>query len=131
MQLINRQMKKATRALHYSLLGIITAIGTPQLVSAQEREPIRAPIETPERTPVKLDGDGVLRLEATIRGDQQQPRVLSIVPWDSPPHRRISRVALTGEASNMMVPLHRHTFLQRIALHDQLKVAVSNAEESQ
>ena len=62
----------------------------------------------------------VIKLESTIRGDQQQPRVLSIVPWDSPPHMRMGRVALTGEASQPMAPIERQAFLNRLALHQVL-----------
>lgn len=90
----------------------------------QAREPIRVEVAPTERPKRVVGSDGVIRLEATIRGDQQQPRILSIVPWDSPAHRRISRVALTGEISDSMTPIHRHAFLQRITLHDQLKAAI-------
>lgn len=62
----------------------------------------------------------VIQLESTIRGDQQQPRVISIVPWNSPPHKRVSKVALTGERSEVMQPIERSAFLQRIALHQLL-----------
>ncbi|MDM7862029.1 hypothetical protein QTP81_15605 [Alteromonas sp. ASW11-36] len=72
------------------------------------------------------DTDGVIRLEETIRGDQQQPRVLSIVPWDSPAHKRIGRVALTGDRTAFMEPLERSAFLQRVALHQALLGAATS-----
>lgn len=62
----------------------------------------------------------IITLESTIRGDQQQPRVLSIVPWDSPPQKRVTRVALTGQLQGEMAPLERNAFLQRIELHRRL-----------
>ena len=96
-------------------------------LNVQHREPIRMERKPVQRPPVVIGNDGVLRLQATIRGDQQQPRILSIVPWDSPANRRTSRVALTGEISDTMLPLHRHTFLQRMTLHDQLKLAIPEA----
>ncbi len=74
----------------------------------------------------EADADGVIRLESTIRGDQQQPRVLSIVPWDSPGHKRISRVALTGDRTTRMEPLERSAFLQRVALHQTLLGAATS-----
>lgn len=130
MRSINHQWKPITRLLNVCFLGTLTILIQFSVI-AQQREPIRTPVEANERQPVKLDEDGVLRLQATIRGDQQQPRILSIVPWESPAHRRISRVALTGETSDSMASLHRHTFLQRIALYDQLKSAIPNAKETQ
>ena len=102
-----------------------------QTATSPEREPIRIDREPVQRQPLARGSDGVLRLQAVIRGDQQQPRILSIVPWDSPAHRRTSRVALTGEASDTLTPLHRHAFLQRIALHDQLKLAIPTKAEAQ
>jgi len=115
-------------AITYSVQSQESPAGT---ASNQQREPIKIDREPIQRAPVSMGNDGVLRLQATIRGDQQQPRILSIVPWDSPAHRRTSRVALTGETSNTMAPLHRHAFLQRIALHDQLKLALPEAGKTQ
>jgi hypothetical protein len=86
--------------------------------------------EVQERAPIRSSvNDRVIRLESTIRGDQQQPRILSIVPWDSPANRRISRVALTGEIGETMTPIHRHAFLQRIQLHEQLNAALSENKD--
>lgn len=69
----------------------------------------------------------VIQLESTIRGDQQQPRVISIVPWNSPPHKRVSKVALTGETTRVMQPLERNAFIQRISLH-QLLIGTTSGE---
>lgn len=68
----------------------------------------------------QADDNTIIRLESTIRGDQQQPRVLSIVPWDSPPHMRMGRVALTGDVMQPMAPIERQAFLNRLALHQTL-----------
>ncbi|WP_100642402.1 hypothetical protein [Alteromonas facilis] len=72
----------------------------------------------------------VIKLESTIRGDQQQPRVLSIVPWDSPAQKRVTRVALTGAGESQLAPLERNAFLQRIELHKRMLTQLS-AQDAQ
>ncbi|MDO6565569.1 hypothetical protein Q4561_00725 [Alteromonas sp. 1_MG-2023] len=63
--------------------------------------------------------DEPLRLEATIRGDKEQPRVISIVPWQLPIHREIEGT-LSWEPSNKeLEPLNRKQFLRKVALSKQ------------
>ncbi|MDB2331497.1 hypothetical protein N9V74_07305 [Alteromonas sp.] len=72
--------------------------------------------------------DTPLRLEATIRGNKEQPRVLSIVPWQLPKHRNIRGALLWTPMNTQPQPIERNRFLRRVALNqhfsdvDEMKV---------
>ena len=76
-----------------------------------------------------------LRLEATIRGNKEQPRVLSIVPWQLPKHRNIRGALLWTPMNTQPQPIERNRFLRRIALNqhfsdvDELKVPQAKHDE--
>lgn len=61
--------------------------------------------------------DTPLRLEATIRGNKEQPRVLSIVPWQLPKHRNIRGALLWTPMNTQPQPIERNRFLRRVALN--------------
>lgn len=64
-----------------------------------------------------------LRLEATIRGNKEQPRVLSIVPWQLPKHRNIRGALQWTPMNTQPQPLERNRFLRRVALNQHFKDA--------
>lgn len=71
--------------------------------------------------------DAPLRLEATIRGDKEQPRVLSIVPWQLPTHRNIEGTLSWKPQQATPTPLERTQFLRKMALSQQFsKQALTN-----
>ena len=68
-----------------------------------------------------------LRLEATIRGDKEQPRVISIVPWQLPAHRNIEGTLSWKPQQATPTPLERTQFLRKMALSQQFgKQALTN-----
>lgn len=79
-----------------------------------------------EQTPLDLtvasDGNvsaagDILRLEETIRGNKEQPKVLSIVPWQLPLHQRIDRNEQRwAPIKTKLKPLERNSFLKEIKL---------------
>lgn len=62
-----------------------------------------------------------LRLEATIRGNKEQPRVLSIVPWQLPKHRNIRGALLWTPMNTKPQPIERNRFLRRVALNQHFR----------
>lgn len=63
--------------------------------------------------------DAPLRLEATIRGNKEQPRVISIVPWQLPKHRNIRGALKWAPMNTQPQPIERNRFLRRVALNQQ------------
>ncbi|WP_338519148.1 hypothetical protein [Alteromonas gracilis] len=74
--------------------------------------------------------DEPLRLEATIRGDKEQPRVLSIVPWQLPTHRNIEGTLSWKPQTVSLKPLDRTQFLRQMQLSQQFGVQALTNQDS-
>lgn len=89
---------------------------------AQEPETEALEVQSPIDVRVASDGNvsasgDVLRLEETIRGNKEQPKVLSIVPWQLPLHQRIDRNENRwAPIKTSLKPLVRNKFLKEINL---------------
>lgn len=94
---------------------------------AQQNDQESAPVvDTPKKpevaitkAPVKND-NGVIQLEAVIRGNQQQPKVLTIVPWQSPERRNALPSPVWRQVKQQLQPLERRDFLQEQRLFKKL-----------
>lgn len=49
----------------------------------------------------------VMQLQETIRGNQEQPKVLTIVPWQSPKTKQALPSPIIERINKTFVPLHR------------------------
>ena len=56
----------------------------------------------------------VIKLEETIRGNQEQPKVLTIVPWQSPKTKQALPSPIVERINKQFVPLQR----------DELKIQI-------
>lgn len=73
--------------------------------------------------------DGILRLEETIRGNKEQPKVLSIVPWQLPLYQRIDRNEELWKPINTRLKLiERGSFLKEIQLIEELQAGHSGLQ---
>ena len=107
-------MGKYLRPLMVSILFASTSAG----LMAQETNE-----QASEQAPVvqvqagSANKDDVLRLEETIRGNKEQPKVLSIVPWQLPLHQRIDRNEQRwAPIKTKLKSLERNSFLKKIKL---------------
>lgn len=82
----------------FAVTLVITSLVTSTVLFAQEPE--------------------VLKLEETIRANQEQPKVLSIVPWQSPKAKDALPSAIVERINKTFKPLHRDELLRQI---DQLE----------
>ena len=58
----------------------------------------------------------VLRLQDTIRGNKEQPQVLTIVPWQLPTHKRIDASTKWQPIVDKLAPIERRQFLKNIEI---------------
>ena len=56
----------------------------------------------------------VLKLEETIRGNQEQPKVLTIVPWQSPKAKQALPSPIVERINKTFKPLQREELLRQI-----------------
>ncbi|MFQ3251433.1 MAG: hypothetical protein ACI9O6_003283 [Glaciecola sp.] len=113
------------RSLSFSILFV----GTTSALMAQETETNDKPSELPAvvQSESTNNNDDVLRLEETIRGNKEQPKVLSIVPWQLPLHQRIDRNEQRwAPIKTKLKPLERNSFLKKIKLLE----GISNGQSS-
>ncbi|MFQ3206205.1 MAG: hypothetical protein ACI9IT_000339 [Glaciecola sp.] len=103
----------------------------------QKAEPRKLRAVTQQQAPLDLtvasDGNvssssDILRLEETIRGNKEQPKVLSIVPWQLPLYQRIDRNEQRwAPIKTRLNLLERSSFLKEIKLLDEIKNGQSSA----
>ena len=84
----------------------------------QETVQEQAPLDTTVASDGNVSATGdILRLEETIRGNKEQPKVLSIVPWQLPLYQRIDRNEQRwAPIKTKLKPLERNSFLKEIKL---------------
>lgn len=58
----------------------------------------------------------VIKLEQTIRGNQEQPKVLTIVPWQSPKTKQALPSSIVDRINKTFVPLQRDELKRQIQI---------------
>ena len=62
----------------------------------------------------------VIQLEETIRGNQEQPKVLTIVPWQSPKTKQALPSPIVDRINKTFLPLQRDELKRQIhILHNK------------
>lgn len=82
--------------------------------------------------PFGIAAEEIMTMESTITGSQEQPQVMSIVPWQAPVpssglYRPISRGAVENE---ILQPLDREVFKREVHYYDGLNSMVQQSESS-
>lgn len=94
------------------------------------KEPVlKAAKQDAEQTPLKIapaptlgaKQQPILRLEDTIRGNKEQPQVLTIVPWQLPVHQRINESTEWRLQVSQLTSIERNAFLRQLAVVNELK----------
>lgn len=67
---------------------------------------------------VNAQQPAVIKLEETIRGNQEQPKVLTIVPWQSPTAKEALPSAIIERINKKFVPLQREELKRQIQMLD-------------
>ena len=110
--------KPVQKALCGVLLSVLCHSGWAQ--QAESEQAVQAP-PTGE----------VLRLEATIRADKEQPRVLSIVPWQLPEHRSLQATQPWLHSDDLLKPLERQSFLRALDSYQALYASQTQQADEQ
>jgi hypothetical protein len=73
----------------------------------------------------------ILRLEDTIRGNKDQPQVLTIVPWQLPVHQRINENKEWQLQVKQLPSIERNAFLRSLAVVKEIEVGSASTSELQ
>ena len=114
----------------------------PPQMAPESQEPLanKEPLAEQQPLAVSVNSNGnvasagsgeILRLEETIRGNKEQPKVLSIVPWQLPLHQRIDRNENRwAPIKTSLKPMVRNNFLKEINLLEGIQTSQSTATTS-
>jgi hypothetical protein len=98
--------------------------------TAQSDQTQITPIDA-EPSIVSSGQDSILRLEDTIRGNKEQPQVLTIVPWQLPKHQRINENSEWQTQVTQLSSIERNAFLRNLAVVKELNSASTQAGDPQ
>jgi hypothetical protein len=94
------------------------ALCADEMVDHDDRD--GAPVERPEAAERRVWSDQ-MRLETTaIRGNQELPRVMYIVPWKDPALGDVTGKPVNSLIDEVLAPLDRDVFLRQTNYFDQL-----------
>lgn len=76
----------------------------------------------------RLSAEEIMTMESTITGSQEQPQVMSIVPWQPPePATGLKRAITPGSMANQILqPLDRDVFKREVHYYDGLNSMIRN-----
>lgn len=117
-----------------ALLVLVTLMSTALELSAQSNQSEQ---DATERSPASqqeaqqpISTSEVLRLEETIRGNKEQPQVLTIVPWQLPSHQRINENKAWQPMIDRLPSIERGQFLRDLAVVSEISDEANDAGEN-
>jgi hypothetical protein len=120
----NMKIKKRLLLVCAKILFLGMSIGASSQILAQEteeQEEVSKPEQDTISTTTSNQQQPILRLEDTIRGNKEQPQVLTIVPWQLPVHQRINENEEWQLQVNKLPSIERNAFLRRLAVVNEMK----------
>jgi hypothetical protein len=121
------QVLSNIRAVAFLMLFVLSFVGYISSPLAQTEETIKQPKTsdtilqvTPKKQNNSSKQQAILRLEDTIRGNKEQPQVITIVPWQLPVHKRINENSEWQLQVTRLNPIERNAFLRNLAIVNEL-----------
>lgn len=116
------------------LLTLVTLMSTALKLSAQSNQSEQSVLEQPvvlqQEAQQPISTSEVLRLEETIRGNKEQPQVLTIVPWQLPSHQRINENKAWQPIIDRLPSIERGQFLRDLAVVSEITDEANDAGEN-
>lgn len=69
-------------------------------------------------------------LQSTVSGNQEQPKVMYIVPWQQPATPEFDQQLQSGIAAQLFTPMDRDEFVRELAYRDMLDDGASQQAAS-
>lgn len=77
--------------------------------------------ESQPATVTTRSGRTVITLESTIVGDKEQPKVLSIVPWQRPEHKTMKTAPVSGRIESTFQPIEEDSLNRELNYYKKSK----------
>lgn len=72
-----------------------------------------------------------IELQGTVRGNQEQPGVLFLVPWQNPPSPDIRTERPPKSLKGLDIPIERERFRQQLYFREHLELGEPDSNSSQ
>jgi len=69
--------------------------------------------------------EAVVTLRSTVKGNQEQPKVMYIVPWQRPGDSSLEYQPMDNVASDLFTPVDRDEFIRELQYRDMLRTTGS------
>jgi len=69
--------------------------------------------------------EAVVTLRSTVKGNQEQPKVMYIVPWQRPGDSSLEYQPMDNVASDLFTPVDRDEFIRELQYRDILRTTGS------
>ena len=69
--------------------------------------------------------EAVVTLRSTVKGNQEQPKVMYIVPWQRPGDSSLEYQPMDNVASDLFTPVDRDEFIRELQYTDMLRTTGS------
>jgi hypothetical protein len=69
----------------------------------------------------------VVDLGTTVTGNQEQPRVITIVPWQATESAQGLRRYVYGERETLLQPIERHSFRRQLDMLESLRDPIDSS----
>jgi len=118
------------RKIRFFQLALIALLNTPFVLFAQDEQPadVSEASKQIEKKTLK-DNSPIIRLEDTIRGNKEQPQVLTIVPWQLPFHKDIDEPTQWQPLKDTLPPIDRRTILRSLEIARLKRSSASDFDE--
>lgn len=74
------------------------------------------------------DQDRVVRLQSTVSGSQEQPRVMYIVPWQEPGAAEFDYTLDNRLVQDVFAPIDRDEFVRQLTYRDKIRSGADAAD---
>jgi hypothetical protein len=69
--------------------------------------------------------EAVVTLRSTVKGNQEQPKVMYLVPWQRPGDSSLEYQPMDNVASDLFTPVDRDEFIRELQYRDMLRTTGS------
>ncbi|OUS27884.1 hypothetical protein A9Q98_08345 [Thalassotalea sp. 42_200_T64] len=76
-----------------------------QVNSGQEKVTANGPASTIEQAEINAFDENLISLEATFFGNKEQPKVITIVPWQNPEQQPVNSKLISAQMSLIFEPV--------------------------
>ena len=104
-------------------MALLLGVNLPAMAQDADTAPAAAPAASSEPARPRPTGEATINLQTTVTGNQEQPRVLYILPWQSPEATDIEFETLSSQYDEVFGHLEREELRRSLEAEAALNTA--------